>query len=168
MLQNSSPSNPEVDELEAFLALPDPTTADIPQELIWHIAAGLEDPEIVAKRFGYEGQTWEKLKANKPFQVAVAAQASEFEANGMTFKNKSKLIAADLLERLYALARHRDTSIVQLHDIFKTITKLADLEPKSEKNAAADTGPRFSININLNGAPPQTIDITPEQIEGSQ
>lgn len=167
MSQNSKPSNTEVDDLEAFLALPDPTTADVPQELIWHMAAGLEDPEIIAKRYGYEGPTWEKLKAHKPFQVAVAAQASEFEATGMTFKNKSKLIAADLLERLYAMARHRDASIVQVHDIFKTITKLADLEPKPEKNTNADTGPRFSININLNGATaqPTTIDVTPIQVE---
>jgi hypothetical protein len=153
-----------------LLELPEPTGADIPQELIWHVAAGLEDPDIIAKRLGYEGPTWEKLKAHKPFQVAVAAQASEFEATGMTFKNKSKLIAADLLERLYALARHRDTSIVQLHEIFKTITKLADLEPKPEKNLATDTGPKFSIQINLNGAAtqPTTIDVTPMQIEEGQ
>lgn len=159
-------SQADLDELNAFLALPEPTSANVPQELIWHVAAGLEEPDDIARRFGYEGEVWDKLKAHPPFQAAVRTQQAEFELNGFTAKNKFRLMAGDLGEKLYTMARHPDASIGQVHEAFKTFAKLADMEPKPEK-ATADTGAKFSININLPGqAQPATIDITPS-IEGS-
>jgi hypothetical protein len=62
------------------------------------------------------------------------------------------------------MANSPDASIGQVHEALRTFAKFADLEPKQEK-AAADTGAKFSIQINLGGQAPQTIDITPTQIE---
>lgn len=153
-------------DFEDFLALPSPTSASIPQELVWHIAAGLEDPEAVAMRFGYEGEVWRKLQVHKPFVVAVAALRAEFEASGFTQKQKFRLMAADLSERLYAMSKSSDASLNQVHETFKTMAKLGGLEPVVEKTTAitADAGPKFSISINIAAAAPQNtvIDITPQ------
>lgn len=157
------------EELETFLALPQPTSADIPQELVWHVAAGLEDPAQVALRFGYEGEVWEKLKVHPPFVVAVSKLKSEFEASGFTQKQKFRLMAGDLSERLFAMSRGPDASISQLHELLKTMAKLGGLEPAPEKAAtlAVSETPKFSISINIGAAAPQntTIDVTPMQIE---
>lgn len=166
----AEPKDPAEDnrELETWLALPEPTTAAIPQELVWHIAAGLENADTIAARFGYEGEVWERLKRHKPFVVAVEQLRAEFESSGFTAKNKFRLMATDLSERLYMMARTNDASVGQVLEIFKTFAKLADLEPKPEK-VAQDVGTGFSITINLAGAPaaaPTTIDVTP-QVEGA-
>lgn len=152
-------------DIEDLLADSDRLSANISQELIWHVAAGLEDPQEVAKRYGYDEAKWSAIKDHKPFVLAVEAQRAEFEANGFTFRNKMRLVSSDLAERLYIAARSSDTTVGQLHEIFKTVTRLADLEPKQEKAALEASGPQFSISINLSGAPTQTIDITPKQIE---
>jgi hypothetical protein len=165
MSESSSQSSQFLDELNEFLALPEPTSANVPQELIWHVAAGLEEPEDIAKRFGYEGDTWDRLRAHPPFQIAVKALQAEFELTGFTFKNKNRLMAGHMLEKLFVMANSPDASIGQVHEALRTFAKFADLEPKQEK-AVADTGAKFSININLPGASqPATIDITPTQIE---
>ena len=136
---------------------------DIPPGLVASIAAGIEDPKVIASRNGIYGEAWEKLSTWKPFLDAVAAQRAEFEQSGYTFRTKSAMKADILSDEYFKRLLHNETSIVQLQEGVKTFTKLGDLEPKT--NVQAQTGPGFSISINFS-SPKESkiIDIKPEEV----
>jgi hypothetical protein len=154
-------------DLDEFLKPLDPTTADIPEELVWHIAAGLEDANDIARRFGYTGANWKRLKNHGPFKLAVETLRAEFDTSGFTFKQKMRLMAGDLAERVFMSAKTQEATVGQVIEIFKTFAKLADLEPKVDKSVAVDAGTKFSVSINLGGqgSPATTIDITPQLLQ---
>jgi hypothetical protein len=134
-------------------------TLDIPPQLVWECAAGLEDPVSIAARFGFEGDKWERLCQWPPFITAVQNQRSEFERNGMTFRLKAGMMAEEMMGMMFKQAISNDTTILQKLSVFQALTDVAGL--KAPKNAEANTNaaPKFSITINIpQGAQPVTID----------
>lgn len=160
----------EVDDLTAHLnhsefalspQAADPhVTLDIPPQLVWECAAGLEDPVAIAQRFGFEGEKWERLSQWSPFITAVQTQRAEFERNGMTFRLKAGLMAEEMMAMMFKQAIANDTSVMQKLSVFNALTDVAGLKaPKEDKNAGANAAPKFSITINIpQGAQPLTID----------
>lgn len=146
-----------------------PPALDVPQELILAIAIGLEEPEELASRYGFQGDRWERLKTWKPFTDAVAKQRSELEQSGVTFKIKAKALTEDVFEDAYKIARSNDATLMQKLEFIKLGAKLGDMEPKASTQVQA--GPGFSITINL-AAPkapePVTIDAVEEVKEIEQ
>jgi hypothetical protein len=138
-----------------------PPALEVPQELILAIAMGMEDPKEVASRYGYEGLKWEMLNAWKPFTDAVAAKKAELEASGITFKIKAKALTEDVFEDAYRIARANDTTLLQKLEFVKLGAKLGDMEPKA--NTQVQTGPGFSITINL--SPPKAEPLTIDEVE---
>ena len=136
------------------------------QELIMNVALGMEEPEVLAARYGIEGDDWEKLKNYKPFWMAVEKQRAELEASGLTFKIKAKALTEDVFEEAYKIARGHDATLMQKLEFIKLGAKLADMEPKANQQVAS--GPGFSISINFSTPKPdvstkhEIIDITPE------
>lgn len=133
------------------------------QELIMNIAIGMEEPEVLAARYGIEGEEWERLKEYKPFWMAVDKQKAELEASGLTFKIKAKSLTEDVFEEAYKIAKGQDTTLLQKLEFIKLGAKLADMEPKSSAQVAS--GPGFSISINFSTPKPENkiIDITPNE-----
>ena len=135
-------------------------TLDIPPQLVWECAAGLEEPASIARRFGFEDEKWERLAQWPPFITAVQTQRSEFERNGMTFRLKAGLMAEEMMAMMFKQAIANDTSVMQKLSVFNALTDVAGLKtPKEDKNAGANVAPKFSITINIpQGAQPLTID----------
>jgi hypothetical protein len=134
-------------------------TLDIPPQLVWECAAGLEDPASIAQRFGFEGEKWERLSQWPPFISAVQTQRAEFERNGMTFRLKAGMMAEEMMSMMFKQAISNDTTILQKLSVFQALTDVAGL--KAPKNAEVNTNaaPKFSITINIpQGAQPVTID----------
>lgn len=134
-----------------------------PQELILNIAIGMEEPAVIAARYGIEGDDWVKLQEYKPFQIAVEKQKAELEASGLTFRVKAKALTEDVFEEAYKIARSNDATLMQKLEFIKLGAKLADMEPKANTQVAA--GPGFSISINFSTPKPENkvIDITPDE-----
>jgi hypothetical protein len=124
-----------------------PPALDVPQELILTIAMGMENPEAVASRYGFEGIKWDKLQSWKPFTDAVAVKKAELETSGITFKIKAKALTEDVFEDAYKIARSNDATLLQKLEFIKLGAKLGDMEPKT--NTQVQAGPGFSITINL-------------------
>lgn len=120
---------------------------DVRPELVAEIAAGVENPELVAARYGFEGNAWEQLRAWKPFTDAVEAQRADFEKSGYTFRLKSAMKADALADRLFVQALTNEATFLQKMEALKFFTKVGELEP-SPKNVMP-TGPAFSITIDL-------------------
>jgi len=142
--------------------IPQPQPAlDVPQELILNIAMGMEDPQEVASRYGFEGLKWEKLQSWKPFTDAVAAKRAELETSGITFRIKAKALTEDVFEDAYKIARSNDATLLQKLEFVKLGAKLGDMEPKT--NTQVQAGPGFSITINVSA--PKTEPLTIDQVE---
>jgi hypothetical protein len=135
-------------------------TLDVPPQLVWEIAAGLENPEDVATRFGFSGAKWERLSQWPPFIMAVQQQRAEFEKNGVTFRLKAGLMAEQMMDMMFKQAVSNDSTILQKLSVFNALVDVSGLKP--DKKAAVDAGPatpKFSITINIpQGPTPITID----------
>jgi hypothetical protein len=139
-----------------------PKTVSFPQisdEMVASVALGLEDELIVAARHGMSVEDYTELAAQPWFQLQVQMKRSEYEKNGVTFKAKAAWMAGDLLDQVYLSAASTDASLSQKHEVLKTLIKAAGLEPKEEK--VKDTGPGFSISIDLGGG--QSVSLTNQQ-----
>jgi hypothetical protein len=139
-----------------------PKTVSFPQiseEMVASVALGLEDELIVAARHGMSVEDYNELAVQPWFQLQVQMKRSEYEKNGVTFKAKAAWMAGDLLDQVYLSAASTDASLSQKHEVLKTLIKAAGLEPKEEK--VKDTGPGFSISIDLGGG--QSVSLTNQQ-----
>jgi hypothetical protein len=111
------------------------------------IAAGWEDELVVAQRFGFSEPEWEQIKVYKPFLGAVSRARSEMEKDGSMAQAKARVMALDLMDECYKYAVHSETKLADKLEALKTLSKLADMEPKAR--TAGGGGPSFSITINL-------------------
>lgn len=109
----------ESDYEEEGLRAPIPIPQGIPAEMIAAIATGLEDPEIVADRYGFRGREWIKIQEWQPFKDAVAAHIAEFEKNGLTFKLKAKALTEAVFEDAFKIARGNDATLMQKLEFIK-------------------------------------------------
>lgn len=135
-------------------------TLDVPPQLVWECAAGLEDPDSIAARFNFEGAKWERLKQWPPFIHAVQNQRAEFERNGMTFRLKAGLMAEEMMAQMFKQAISNDSTILQKLSVFNSLVDVAGLKPdKKAVDTTVQSAPKFSITINIpQGAQPVTID----------
>lgn len=136
------------------------STLDIPPQLVWECAAGLEEPSVIAERFGFTGLKWERLAQWPPFITAVQQQRSEFERTGVTFRLKAGMMAEELMGKMFQQATGTDTTILQKLSVFNSLVDVAGLKPeKAAKGDAGPQAPKFSITINLPGAAPAPLTI---------
>jgi hypothetical protein len=135
-------------------------TLDIPPQLVWECAAGLEDPALVAARFGFEGDKWERLSQWPPFILAIQSQRAEFERNGMTFRLKAGLMADEMMSQMFKQAIGMDTTILQKLSVFNSLVDVAGLKPdKKAVDTNAQQAPKFSITINFPNQQPTPVTI---------
>ena len=136
-------------------------TLDVPPQLVWECAAGLEDPAVIASRFGFEGEKWERLAAWQPFINAVTQQRAQFDKEGITFRLKAGLMAEQMMDQMFKQAVSNDSTILQKLSVFQSLVDVAGLKPEKKAANAADpnAAPRFSITINIPNAGPTPVTI---------
>lgn len=120
----------------------------VPPEMLFYLALGREDELLVASRYGFSVEDYQKLCELRPFQVALASQRAQLDKDGITFQVMAAMQAAELRDKTWMQAMGPDVSLTQRLDALKTFAKLGNLEPKEVKGpVSAGTG--FSIQINL-------------------
>jgi hypothetical protein len=149
----------ETDDLP--LVPPTPKIHEVPAEMVLEIACGMERPLDIAHRYGYSDQEFDTLTQWPEFGRQVEAKKLELKTSGHTFRLMTGWMAEDLAKDLYRKAKGNDATLPQVHDVFKTMAKLADLEPK-QVAAAAGTG--FSIQIVFGDKQAKPIDVQAKEI----
>lgn len=118
----------------------------VPGEMLTEIAFGIEPPDTIAYRYGYEASDFEVLKTQDWFVRDLEMRKADLAATGWTFRKRMALMAEDLLCDVYQQAKTSGNPNLKL-EAAKYLSKLADLEPKPLQPTLVGTG--FSININM-------------------
>lgn len=143
------------------------TDLSYPVEMVHSIAQGLEPPEDIAARFGFEGDRWRRLIHWEPFKNDVIRRQDELKESGWVFRTKAALFAEMLQDDITKIALGAEVSLSQKLAVYESLRKSGDLEPKKEV-AQGQAGAGFSITINLDRAQSiasvkkvETIDMEP-------
>ncbi|WP_322152308.1 hypothetical protein [Paratractidigestivibacter sp.] len=137
---------------------------NIDPRMIYDLASGVEEPDEVARRYGFEGDEWDKLAERPELIRAVKQQAAEQAKNGTTLKNKARLLSDSMLNNLYMASMRDDVPVKDKASALLAITKLAGLDTPSAGQAQ---GAGFSITINLPSSPatPPAVEVVPKETE---
>lgn len=122
---------------------------DIEPKMVLEIAYGIENPEIIAERYGFSGSEWSLLKEYVPFAKQVEEKKVELKSTGITFKMKSAIAAEDIMTDVYLKAKDGGSSFHTQLESLKFFAKAAGFEAPAKEDLIR--GEVFSITINLGG-----------------
>lgn len=148
------------------LTLPPPPPNRWPPQLVFDLALGLDGYEAIEARYSLTREQLDRLYALPLFRQEVALLKRELANNNSIFKHKAKIQAESYLTEMDALMQEPSTPASTKLEIFKTMAKYGDLEPKeakSEKDAAAQVVIRIESNVR-----DPLIDITPRTVEAAR
>lgn len=133
----------------------------IPASMVTEIASALEDGKVVASRYGYSDQEWDEISKTPAFVKAVSVAKAEMDRNGTTFKLKASVMADALLDDMFSTAMKADVPLKDKATALSLLTRVAELEPKT--NTQVQAGPGFSITINIPTAPVDESKVVSDQ-----
>ena len=104
------------------------------QRIPMELAAQLRDPMLVLKEYGYTGDDAFHLVASPLFQGELQRCLEEI-SQGLTFRQRAKMMAPDALAAGHRLVRSRKTPPDVRLAAAKFIVNMADVVPKDDKAA---------------------------------
>lgn len=133
----------------------------IPASMVTEVASALEDGKVVASRYGYSDQDWDVISKTPAFVKAVSTAKAEMDRNGTTFKLKASVMADALLDDMFSTAMKADVPLKDKATALSLLTRVAELEPKT--NTQVQAGPGFSITINIPSVPVEDKQVVADQ-----
>lgn len=121
----------------------------VPPEMMLHLAAGMEEPFKIAKRYGFSEEEFAALCQWPPFQQQVEQTKAELRDKGYDFRLTNRLYANELGRKYFLMAMSNDATIGQVGEAYKTTAELGDLKPKQLAQNISGQGAKFSVVINL-------------------
>lgn len=120
-----------------------------PAKLPLDLALGAESPEQTLLRHNVKIEDYTRWTGMIAFRRALADAAKDVHEQGLTFKLQCSGIAQDFLEVIDQHLHDERTGFGAKMDAFKTITKLAGLEPKDASKETGTGAGLVNIQINL-------------------
>ena len=124
------------------------------ERLACELALRLEPAEDVFARYGYDAVAAVTLMESPGFSGMLEKVSREIQANGLSFRNKARAIAEDLLPHAYEMATDPFVSASVRADLIQWAAKVGDLEPKrDDKDQKAGGGLVLNITFTHDKAP---------------
>ena len=135
------------------------------ERLACELALKIDPVDEVFGRYGYTPEQAVVLLEQPAFSGLLEKISKEVAETGLSFRNKVRAIAEDLLPEAYAMATDITISSAVRTDIIKWAAKVGGLEPKEKDDGRTSGG--MTLNITFSGQAPQAV-IThePLTIEG--
>lgn len=121
---------------------------EIGPDMIQELATGVEDGEVIARRYGYSKDEWEAISKVPEFRARVEHAIAERAKSGQTFRLKAALMAEKLMDDMFSSALGSEVPVKDKAAALQVLTRVGELEPRKDAGPAA-TGPAFSISISL-------------------
>ena len=124
-------------------------------QLAYELAANLMPASEVFKRFGINKGQAKLLLANPQFKTLYAEAKVIWNSSDSAkerLRAKATLMVEDGLLELWQMFHDNDIAPPSRLDAFKQIALVANVTPKGGE-AAGDTGPKFSLTINIPRSP---------------
>ena len=93
---------------------------------------------------------YDQIAKNPQFQRYLTEFKADLVENGFSFTAKSRILAEDLLQNIFLMAKDPDTPAAMRVRTLENLVEWGKLKPQGQ---IFDTGGGYSITINLPGAP---------------
>lgn len=133
-----------------MIAKRDNTLLSVPDKMLTEIALGVDAPDTIAYRYGYDLVDYEHLAAQPSYQKALEARVTELEGKGEIFRVKARALADDLLEKVYLDAAKPEQDPKVRLDAIKFLAQAGGVAQPAGQKAQDDT-PKFSITFKIGG-----------------
>ena len=127
------------------------------EQLACELAMHMEEPEVIFERYGFGVEEASDLLESPAFAALLHRIGTEIRENGLTFKQKAKAQAEELLQHSFEIATDPHASAAVRADIIKWTAKMAGYEPTPTKDVEAKTGGGLTLNITFAGQPTQQV-----------
>jgi hypothetical protein len=133
---------------------------DVPLQLVAEAAIGTSSLEEICARYNYSPEQTEQLRNDPGFQVRVSRMEQELSKEGVTTKMRARHVVDDLIGEVWIQAKDPAVGLGMKLEAIKTLTKIADLEPKQNIQQQGSGG--YSIKIilpEIGSTPGRTIEM---------
>lgn len=114
---------------------------------VFELALGSEPVESILTRYGVSLEEYERFLGNAAFQAQLQKFRTDIHEKGLGFREKARAMAEDLLVTAYSMIKDPNIPATVKADLIKWTAKVADLEPKPEKNPEASWLPAVYASI---------------------
>jgi hypothetical protein len=125
------------------------------ERLACELALKMDPAEEVFARYGYTPEAAMALMESPAFTALLGRIGVEIRENGLSFRQKAKAIAEELLPTAFDIATDPLQSSAVRADLIKWAAKVAGHEPNPKEAAQAGAG--FTLNLTFAGQTPEKI-----------
>lgn len=125
------------------------------ERLACELALKMDSTEEVFARYGYDAAGAAELMESPAFTALLARIGVEIRENGLSFRQKAKAIAEELLPTAFDIATDPLQSAAVRADLIKWAAKVAGHEPNPKEAPVGGAG--FSLHLTFAGAAPEKI-----------
>lgn len=135
---------------------------NVDPKMMLEIASGLEEPSVIAARYGYDDAGWAQLQSMDGFRAQVDKLVAELRLNGVTFQRKAAMLAEELLMDLYIKAK-QTRSLAEVLQVAQFAARMGKLEPTAT-DARGGGGTTFEVNFNFSR--PKSAGMVIDMVDG--
>lgn len=127
------------------------------ERLACELALGMDDPESVFAAYQIDPDAAADLLEHPQFLAILQRVGTEIRENGLSFRQKARAQADDLLAHSYEIATDPHASAAVRADLIKWTAKMAGHEPPPPKDVGASSAGGLTLNITFAGQEPQRV-----------
>jgi len=125
------------------------------ERLACELALKMDSTEDVFARYGYDAAGAAELMESPAFTTLLGRIGVEIRENGLSFRQKAKAIAEELLPTAFDIATDPLQSAAVRADLIKWSAKVAGHEPSPKDTQQVGAG--FTLNLTFAGQAPEKI-----------
>ncbi len=127
--------------------------------MCFELALGLSPLDEILERYNVTPTELKKLMALPTFKEQVIAYKREIKDKGLSFREKAKIMAEDLLGTAYDLIHHVGTPPPVKSELIRWVAKMAALEPGPQPAEGASQSLLPAIEARLKAIPDSELEI---------
>lgn len=137
-------------------------------ELALILESGGETVQDMLTRNNLTAVEFMEFSKDKVFERTVQDYRAEIRTKGLTFRQKARVQAEELLRTSWILIHSIDTPAAVKADLIKQTVKWGDLEPKNNSVDTGNGGSGVSITINLGNDRQETLTLDHASLQPQQ